>query len=502
LVYGVHAPEGRCIIGGIFILVKTKPQKKEKEQAFSSISAKSFIMVVAILLAILFLCGSLSYFVPQGEFARDAENNIIPGTYTRQGIEGISFDKVLTAPFRVFGTEDGVTIIMISVFLLVMSGVFNILDKTGGIKTFIESILGRVRDKGGPVVCITVLVFMLFGSLFGMFEELVTLLPLVIMLMLSMKMDTMVGLGACLMAACFGFSTAITNPFSVGTAAQYAEIPASSGAWLRIVFFVIVYVCLCIFLMLYLKKIERNPQCSPTYAADQKKLAELVKEEEGPAPEKQKKVFRVYTGFFAVQGVLLVAIACIRAISGFAIPILAASFLISGIISGVIICRKFGRVLSCFAKGAVTMVPAVFMIAIASSVKLVMEESGIIDTVMNYVLELLEGKSKFVAVLLIYALILFLQMFIGSASAKIFLVMPIVLPITEALGISPNLVILTYCMADGFTDVILPTNPVLLIGLSMADVSYWKWLKWTWKIQLLLFVISVLVLGFGLAIGY
>jgi uncharacterized ion transporter superfamily protein YfcC len=148
------------------------------------------------------------------------------------------------------------------------------------------------------------------------------------------------------------------------------------------------------------------------------------------------------------------------------------------------------------------MLPAVIMIAIASSVKLVMDESGIIDTVMYLVLSLLIGKSKFITILLIYALILFLQLFIGSASAKIFLVMPIVLPITNTLGISPSLVILTYCMADGFTDVILPTNPVLLIGLSMANVSYFKWLKWTWKLQLLLFIISILVLLFGVFIGY
>ena len=142
------------------------------------------------------------------------------------------------------------------------------------------------------------------------------------------------------------------------------------------------------------------------------------------------------------------------------------------------------------------------MIALASSVKLVMDESGVIDTVMHTAMQLLSGKGKFVTILLIYALILFLQILIGSASAKIFLIMPIILPITNALGISPALVILTYCMADGFTDVILPTNPVLLIGLSMANVSYWKWLKWTWKLQLLLFAVSVLVLLFGVMVGY
>ena len=416
-------------------------------------------------------------------------------------MEGIALWRVITAPIRVFASEDGLTIIMISVFLLVMSGVFNLLDKTGGIKTFIEFIMYRLRDNGGPVVCIMILLFMLFGSLFGMFEELVTLLPLIIVFMLSIRLDTMIGLGACLMAACFGFSTAITNPFSVGTAAQLAGVPVSSGVWLRLVFFVIVYIVLCVFLLGYLKKIEQNPKLSPTYDQDQKKRENQIVNE-NDEPQEREKIFRVYATFFAVQGALLVAIACIRAISGFAIPILAASFLISGLIAGQIVCKNFKKVLSYFLQGATAMLPAVAMIALASSVKLVMVESNILDTVMDVVLQTLVGKGKFVTILLIYALILFLQLFIGSASAKIFLVMPIVLPITNALGVSPTLVILTYCMADGFTDVILPTNPVLLIGLSMANVSYWKWLKWTWKLQLLLFAVSVAVLYFGVLIGY
>ena len=483
-------------------MILTKERKnKEQEKAYSSISVRSFVTVAVLLLVVLFFCGSLSYFIPQGAFERDAESNIIPGTYQAGDVKGIALWRVITAPVRVFASEDALTIIMISVFLLIMSGVFNLLDKTGGIKTFIEFIMRRLQDKGGPFVCIMILLFMLFGSLFGMFEELVTLLPLIIVFMLSMKLDTMMGLGACLMAACFGFSTAITNPFSVGTAAQLAGIPVSSGVWLRVVFFAIVYLILCGFLLGYLKKIRLTPQASPTYEMDQKRRESLILRRGGKSQD-QQKIFRVYATFFGFQGVLLVAIACIRAISGLAIPILAASFLIFGLIAGQIVCRNFRKVLSYFLQGAVAMLPAVAMIALASSVKLVMVESNIIDTVMNAVLQLLVGKGNFVTILLIYALILFLQLFIGSASAKIFLVVPIVLPITNALGISPTLVILTYCMADGFTDVILPTNPVLLIGLSMANVSYWKWLKWTWKIQVLLFAVSVTVLYFGVLIGY
>lgn len=476
-------------------------EKMQKEQAFSTINTKAFFSVVAILVSILLVSGLLSYIVPQGAYERDTTGSIILDTYVQGGVSGISFWKVLTAPVRVFASSGAVTLLAISVFLLIMSGIFNLIDKTGGIKTFIVYIMNRLRNKGGPVVCLTVLIFMLFGSLFGMFEELVTLLPLVIVFMLSMGMDSMMGLGVCLLAACFGFSAAITNPFSVGIASQYAGIHTSSGMWLRLVFFGIVYVSLCCFLMLYLRKIEINPKSSLTYAQDSKRRENLDINATS-LPENHDKVFAVYSGFFVIQGILLVLIASVRAISGLAIPILAGSFLIFGSAAGFLVSKKPGQVMRWFLQGAAAMLPAVAMIAIASSVKLVMEESEIIDTIMHSVLQLFVGCNKFVAILLIYALILFLQLFIGSATAKIVLVMPIVVPIAQALGISPTLVILTYCMADGFTDVIIPTNPVLLIGLSMANVSYGKWVKWSWKLQIYVFAVTVLILLFGAAIGY
>lgn len=457
--------------------------------------------MVSILVAILLLAGSLSLFVPRGSFQRDETGQIITGTYRQEDVSAIAFWRVITAPVRVFASSDAVTILMISAFLLIMSGIFNLLEKTGGVQTFIVHIMRRLRDKGGPVVCVTVLLFMLFGSLFGMFEELVTLLPLMIIFMLSMKMDTMMGLGACLLAACFGFSAAITNPFSVGIASQYAGVPASSGVWLRILFFALIYSSLCVFLMSHLRKIQRDPSLSPTYESDRLRRENLEDEMSVPL-DGQQKVFRVYAAFFAIQGIVLLCIASIRAISGLAIPILAASFLIFGIVSGLIVCKKPGNVARWFFQGLTAMLPAVVMIALASSIKLVMEESGIIDTIMYLVLGVLQGCGKFTAVLLIYCLILFLQLFIGSATAKIVLVMPIVMPIATALGISPTLIILTYCMADGFTDVIMPTNPVLLIGLSMANVSYVQWVKWTWKLQLSVFLMTVLILLFGVLIGY
>ncbi|MBQ8688922.1 MAG: YfcC family protein [Clostridia bacterium] len=481
--------------------MKTKETAKVKEKSFSTINTRSFITVLILLFAILLASGAISYFVPQGSFERDEDGMIINGSYEQGEVNGIAPWRVLTAPFRVFASDDALTIIMISIFLLIMSGVFNLIEKTGGIRVILGKTVRSFSSKTNLVVCITLLFFMLFGSFFGMFEELVTLLPLVVVFMLSMKLDTLTGVGICMLGACFGFSAAITNPFSVGLASSIAGTYVLDGAWLRIVFFAVVYILVGGFLLAHVAKIKKDPQKSLTYAIDNEKRATLsldsYEESEG-----DKKIFKVFVIFFAVQLVLLILIASVRAISGLAIPLLSVSFLVGGIISGLLVTDKKSKVASYMLSGALSMLPAVVLIALASSVKLVMTESGILDTLMSGVIDFLDGKNKFISIILVYALILFLQIFIGSASAKIILIMPIILPICSALGISPNVVILTYCIADGFTDMIMPTNPVLLIGLSMANVSYGKWVRWTWKLQLIIFALTVGLLLLAVQIGY
>ncbi len=479
----------------------TEEKQKKKEKAFASISVKSFIVVVAILTFMIALCGILSLVIPQGQFERTADGEIIAGTFTQGEASGLAFWKIITAPVRVFFAEGSLTIIMICLFLLIMSGVFNLLEKTNGIKVIMNRLVKKFEPKKKLVVCFAILFFMLFGSFFGLFEELVTLLPFVTVFMLSLGFDTMTGLGVCMLAACFGFSAAITNPFSVGIASSFAGISTTNGIWLRIIFFVLIYALVCLFMLWYINKISKKPEYSPTYNDDlekRKKLTATTEEKQ----ENEGKIFKTFLIFFIVQFVVLLAIAFIRPISGLAIPILSVTFLLGGIIAGLIVEKQKSKVFVYLGKGALAMLPAVLLIALASSVNLVMTESKIIDTIMNAVINFLDGQNSFVCILFIYLLILILQVFIGSASAKIFLIMPILLPICSVIGISPNMLILTYCMADGFSDVFLPTNPVLLIGLSMSNVSYGKWIKWTWKIQLIVLVLSLLVLLFGLAVGF
>lgn len=476
---------------------KREVARNEKEKSFAHINTKAFITVLVMLLVIILIAALLPLFIPQGHYTVTESGEYL---FTQGEVKGIAPWRVVTAPFRVFAGEDALNIIMISIFLLIMSGVFNIIEKTGGVKSIIERTTKRFSSKKRIVLCLTVLIFMAFGSFFGMFEELVTLLPVVVSLALFLGFDTLTGLGMCMMAACFGFSSAITNPFSVGIASSMLGIQVMDGVYMRIIMFALIYAMVCGFLLLHIKKIAQNPQKSLTYELDRTKILKMM-EERAELSEQNKRVFKTYVIFFAVQLVILLVVASVSTISGYAIPILSVSFLAGGLICGGML-AGIKNTLKWLGQGILSMLPAIVMIALASSVKLIMSESQIIDTVLYRVVEALNGMSVFESILLIYALILFLQIFIGSASAKIMLIMPILSQISGILGISPNLIILTYCMADGFTDMILPTNPVLLIGLSMTGVSYGKWFRFTWLLQIIVLALTVLMLFVATQVGY
>jgi len=152
--------------------------------------------------------------------------------------------------------------------------------------------------------------------------------------------------------------------------------------WLRVVFFLITYGVLCAFLLRHVNKIEKNPSTSLTFELDEQKRSRLEKMPDVPE-EKAKKILRAYGIFVGVQLAVLLAIAFVRAISGLAVPILAASFLIGGIACGLVICDNKKDTFRYLLQGVLAMAPAVIMIGIASSVRLVLEESGITESSLN-----------------------------------------------------------------------------------------------------------------------
>lgn len=456
-----------------------------------NISVKSFlgaIIVIALLSALTF---ALTFIVPGGEFARteNSDGNLVidPEGGFSYIDGGLPFWKWLLSPVLVLGAEGGGMLIAIVAFLLIIGGVFTALDKCGLMKYMLSKIVHKYGAARYKLMYIVAFFFMAMGAFIGSFEECVPLVPIVVSLAVSLGWDTLTGLGMSLLAVGCGFASGVFNPFTVGVAQSLAGLPMFSGASLRILSFVLIYVLLALFLRHHAKKCEKENTVENTEFTPDAKM------------DKALLLFALILG----TGILLVLCSgFITFLQDLTMVIVALAFLIAGITSCIKANLKGKELMKSFLSGTVSILPAVLLILMASSVKYILTEGKILDTLLYNAVNLADGLPHWAIILFIYLIVLVMNFFISSGSAKAFLLIPLIIPIAGIFGISEQLTIVAFAYGDGFSNVFYPTNAALLIALSLVDVSYGKWVKYSWKFQAFNLIFTSLILLLGLVIGY
>ncbi len=434
----------------------------------------------------------------------DGRESVVAGSFQYVNPVDYPFYKWFLAPIEVLKGSDSLTVIVIILFILLIGSTFVVLDKSGILRFIMESIVRKFEHQKYLLMGILILFFMLFGSLFGIFEELIVLVPLAITLSYSFGWDSLVGLGISAMASGFGFAAAIFNPFTLGVAQKLAELPAYSGTGYRILIFIIIYLVLYAFLFFYARKIEKHPELSPVYDEDRSVRKKYVFETEHSilGNPKLKQSVKVYLIFMGIMVATIMSGFFIEAISEITLPLVAVIFFAAGITAGVISGYEPTALIKDILKGLLTMLPAVVLILMAMSIKQIMMNGRTMDTILYRASGMIGGLGPNVAVVFLYLLILFMDFFIGSGSAKAFLVMPIIIPLTDMIGVTRQTAVLAYCFGDGFSNLLFPTNPTLMIALGLTVVSYPKWIKWSIKIQLVIFVITAAMLFAANKVGF
>ena len=190
----------------------------------------------------------------------------------------------------------------------------------------------------------------------------------------------------------------------------------------------------------------------------------------------------------------------LEALRDYTVVVLIALFLLGSFISGYVVTRDIKKVFKSFISGVASALPAIVLVLFASSIKYILEEGQILATIANSISTLIKGKSIYSVALLIYAIILVLEFFISSSTAKAIFVMGILSCVS--VDMSKELLVLIYLFGDGYTNVLFPTSPVLLIGLSMIGMNYLSYLKKTKWLFLINVGIVILLILFALLIGY
>ncbi|MCX6056388.1 MAG: AbgT family transporter [Chloroflexi bacterium] len=478
------------------------------DKAGARISKKAFLQSALILLLLMVVAGVLTRVLPAGSFERnivEGRTVIVPGSYQTISAQNYPVWRWFTAPFEVLWGQDALVIITIILFILLVSSSFAVLDKSGILKAALAKIVKRFGAKKYLLLLVVSFFFMLLGAFLGLFEEIVPLVPLMIALSYSLGWDALVGLGMSILATNMGFSAAISNPFTIGVAQKLAGLPLFSGGLFRIPIFLAVYALLAWFLFSYAKRIDRNPETSLIFKEDQanrKRYASLDLDTMASGGGKLGKASLVFAGFMAAIVVVLLASPFVSFLSDYSLPLVGILFFAGGLAAGFVSGAKGKLIGTALVEGVTGLAPGIPLLLMAASIKQIVTSGQVMDTVLNSAAGILTGATPLAAVLFIFGLALLMEFFIGSAGAKAVLMMPILLPLADLLGVTRQLTVLAYCFGDGFSNLAYPTNAVLLITLGLATLSYGKWIKWTAKLWLLVLPIVFFFLWLGTLIGY
>ena len=478
-------------------------EEKRTNGTLINISKKTFIEVAVLLVVLLAVSIVLTYLVPKGEFGVLPDGTTDYLQYTRRDdIAGIPWYQGVFAPVLVFFSSDGLTLAMLSLFLFVIAAAFQVMNDVGGVRVLVGAVSDRFRSRRRMLLLLLSFLFYCFGAFLGLFEEMLTMLPIVAALCVVLGYDSFTGFLCCILSCGFGFASAITNPFTVLLASAIINVNPLLHIWFRIIIFVVMFALLQVFIHLYLRRIAGDPDASLTRSRDRllrENAAGIISDDVIPA-EKRKRLMRVYAAFLLAALVLIIAASLLPAVRGYTVVILIVYFLVFGIAAGLLVSDDRKSVWKSFGRGFLGALPTLVPIALAASIKYVFDRGGILPTIVYRINGIVAGHGAVTVALVIYLIVLLLEFFISSSTAKAIFVMGLLAVVNT--GLSKEMLVLLYTFGDGYTNVLFPTSPVLLISLSMIGVEYFTWIK---KSIALFLVNLVLVVGFivlGVAVGY
>ena len=468
-----------------------------------NISKKTFIQVIILLAALMVIAIILTYLVPKGRFGTAPDGTTDYLTYIRlNDASGIPLIQGISAPILVFFSDDGLTLLMLSLFLMVISAAFQVMNDVEGIRALIGAVSTRFRNRRVLLLVIISFLFYSFGSFLGLFEEMLTMFPIVASLCVLLGYDSFCGFICTILSCGFGFASAVTNPFTVLLASGIIGVNPMAKIWYRLIIFVCMFPLLLAFLFLYLRRLEKDPSSSLTLKHDE--TIRLSTDEHSSSGNDRfgdpARIRIVYSIFLLGALALIIISSLLESTRSYSVVFLIAYFLIGGIAAGAAASRDIRFVLKSFLGGLVSVLPTIVFIAMAASIKFIFDRGAILPTIVHQINVLAEGRSPFQIALIIYLIVLVLEFFISSSSAKAILVMGLLAVVN--VGLSKSMMVLLYTFADGYTNVLFPTSPVLLISLSMIEVDYFTWIKKSFPLFLTNFILVLLFIGLGVIIGY
>jgi len=510
-----------------------------------------------IIFYIIVFAAILTWFVPGGEFKRQTKlvNNVEQTIIVENSFQEIESQpqtwEIFAALFK--GFVDKADII---VFILMIGGAFWIMNESKAIDVGIMSFLRfsrklerikfiRFLGIDNIIMTLIMLIFSIFGATFGMSEETIAFIIILVPLAISMGYDSITGVCLVFVAAGLGFAGALLNPFTIGIAQGLSDIPLFSGIEYRMFSWVVINIIGIIFILRYARKVKKNPKHSPVYEEDEywrKKgnsdIENIIYHTPKSAwvafglllavlilfsfifPTSELKVgnssatfyiIPITTVLFAIMGFFSLKKSVhffILTLLGFTIIYLivgvmgygwyvmeiATLFFAMGLLAGIAMNKSPNNIVKLFLDGVKDIMSAALVVGLAGGILMILQEGKIIDSILYYISNGMKDFGRVASVGVMYAIQTVINIIIPSGSAKAALTMPIMAPFSDIIGVSRQATVMAFQFGDGFTNMITPTSGVLIGVLEVAKIPYEKWVKWITPFMIILMILGFLLL--------
>lgn len=428
-----------------------------------------------------------TYILPAGEFERDGRQ-VVPGTYEPVDAEPLNPLRFLTAIPEGFAAAQDIIF-----FVFIVGGVIGVVRATGAIDALIGAAIHHLSDRPGALVSGMVLLFALGSSTVGMAEEYMPFVPILVTMCLALNMDAVVAVGILYVGAGVGYACAALNPFTVLIAQDIAGLELTSGQGFRWLLLL-----LCVFVGVdhirrYVRRIQADSRVSLVADIDYSNGFEMP--EDIAFTPRRVAVVSVCAGAGAVFVFGVAAWA-------WYLTELAAVFMFVALVAAALARLSPNVVAGEFCKGAAELSKTALLIGFARTIEVVLSDGRVIDTVIDALAQPLQALPRVVAAVGMLAVQTACNFFVPSGSGQAYVTMPIMAPLADLTEVSRQTAVLAYQFGDGFTNMVVPTNALLMGMLALAHIPYQRWLRFVGPLLVKLYIVAVLALVVAVYSGY
>lgn len=448
---------------------------------------------VVLLFSIIFLVTLCTHFIPSGEYVRelvDGRNRVVPNSYKEIAGNPVGFFEMFTL------IPDGFAAAIKIIFIVFAGSImFTIMEKTKAVENAVGTLVKNlgVNNKNLLVVILT-LVFGLLGVAVG-YENNIAMVPIAAVVSLAIGGDLVLAAGISVGAMTVGFGLSPINPYTVGTGHKIAELGMFSGWELRSVLCFLALALMAYYNVRYLHKISKDPA---------KRLGSGL-DESGISLTKPLDEYRMDTKSWLVIGLFCLGLIVIL-IGVFNwkwyLDEISAIFIIVAILCSIVGRMNFDTFSNTFLEGVSKAAPGAFMVGLATTIKVIMEQGMIADTISYQLSELLRGMPLYLSAIGMTISQSVVNLFIPSGSGQALATLPVMIPLGEVLGLTRQTTILAFQIGDGVTNLINPTLGGLIAMLAMCRVPIDRWLRFILPLVLMVILLSWIGLVVAVAIGY